>query len=77
MDNLFGKGISAYPANWSTGEFTGELELGSYVEVTRGPYAELRGVVTYLEKEFAWVRLDGDQHDLRFGRELLSPQGLP
>jgi hypothetical protein len=76
MENLFGKGISAYPSNWSTGEAPGELELGSYVEVARGPYAELRGVITYLEKEFAWVRFDGDSQDLRFRRDLLRPQVL-
>jgi hypothetical protein len=76
MENLFGKGISAYPANWATGETAGELELGGYVEVSHGPYAELHGVITYLENDFAWVRLDGDLQDLRFRRDYLQPQEL-
>ncbi len=72
MENLFGKGLSAYPSNWSTPpSFGGEVELGSYVEITGGPYSELRGVITYLEQDYAWVRLDGDPYDLRFRRDAL------
>jgi hypothetical protein len=67
MENLFGKGLSAYPSNWtSRPDSAGEVELGSYIEVETGPYAELHGVVTYVEQDFAWVRLDGDPYDLRF-----------
>jgi transcription antitermination factor NusG len=72
MENLFGKGLSAYPSNWNPPSPESEqVELGSYVEVLTGPYAELRGVVTYLERDYAWVRLDGDAFDLRFRRDLL------
>jgi transcription antitermination factor NusG len=72
MDNLFGKGLSAYPSNWTGRETAAEeIDLGSYVEVTAGSFAELHGVVTYLEREYAWVQLDGDGYDLRFRRELL------
>jgi hypothetical protein len=72
MDNLFGKGLSAYPSNWTAREATSEeIDLGSYVEVSAGSFAELRGVVTYLERDYAWVRLDGDAYDLRFRRGLL------
>lgn len=72
MESLFGKGLSAYPANWQerrSGE--DEVELGGYVEVLGGPYSELRGVVTYREREYVWVRLDGDPYDLRFRLDLL------
>jgi hypothetical protein len=72
MENLFGKGLSAYPANWQAGHSREEaIELGSYIEVTGGPYSELRGVVTYREREYVWVRLDGDAYDLRFRFDLL------
>jgi hypothetical protein len=72
MESLFGKGLSAYPANWQRKEGRSEdIELGAYVEVMRGSYAELRGVVTYLEREYIWVRLDGDETDLRFRRDAL------
>jgi hypothetical protein len=72
MENLFGKGLSAYPSNWPAPANANEdIDLGGYVEVISGPYAELYGVVTYMEREYAWVRLDGDAYDLRFRRELL------
>ena len=72
MESLFGKGLSAYPANWrGRSERTDEIELGSYVEVIAGSYAELHGVVSYLERDFVWVRLDGDETDLRFRRDAL------
>ncbi len=72
MENLFGKGLSAYPSNWTPPSGADEqIELGTYVEVVNGPYAELHGVVTYVEREYAWVRLDGDSYDLRFRRDLL------
>lgn len=72
MENLFGKGISAYPSNWSPPPGgAGDVDLGSYIEITSGSYAELHGVVTYIEQDFAWVRLDGDPYDLRFRRDLL------
>jgi len=76
MENLFGKGLSAYPSNWQdnpNGE--DEVELGGYVEVTGGPYSELRGVVTYRERAYVWVRLDGDAYDLRFRFDLLRAAG--
>lgn len=73
IETLFGKGLSAYPSNWRTDPGQqGEIELGSYVEVRSGPYAELRGVVTYLERGFVWARLEGDGYDLRFRRDLLE-----
>lgn len=72
MDSLFGKGLSAYPSSWSGGsDPPEEIDLGSYVEIVAGSYAELHGVVTYLEREYAWVRLDGDAYDLRFRRDAL------
>jgi len=72
MESLFGKGLSAYPANWQgRGDSTEEIELGTYVEVVTGSYAELHGVVSYLEREYIWVRLDGDETDLRFRRDAL------
>ena len=72
MENLFGKGLSAYPSNWFTPPAVGgEIDLGNYVEVAGGSYSELHGVVTYVEKDFAWVRLDGDAYDLRFRRDAL------
>lgn len=72
MENLFGKGLSAYPANWQQSQRGGEeITLGSYVEVHGGPYSELHGVVTYREQEYVWVRLDGDPYDLRFRLDLL------
>lgn len=73
MENLFGKGLSAYPSNWqSQPQGQEEIELGSYVEVISGPYSELGGVVTYRERDYAWVRLDGDSYDLRFRLDLLQ-----
>ena len=76
MDSLFGKGLSAYPSSWSRGgELPEEIDLGSYVEILSGSYAELTGVVTYLEREYAWVRLDGDAYDLRFRRDALRRAG--
>jgi len=73
MENLFGKGLAAVPSNWQTARSVQrEIDLGSYVEVISGPYSELRGVVTHVEREYAWVRLDGDAYDLRFRRDLLS-----
>ena len=72
MENLFGKGLSAYPSGWTPPESADQqIELGCYVEVVNGPYAELHGVITYLEREYAWARLDGDAYDLRFRRDLL------
>lgn len=72
METLFGKGLSAYPSNWVAPAATGEqVELGNYVEVLSGPYAELQGVVTYMERDYVWVRLDGDGYDLRFRKDLL------
>lgn len=72
MDSLFGKGLSAYPSSWPRrGDSEDDIELGTYVEVASGPYADLQGVITYLEREYAWVRLDGDSYDLRFRREAL------
>jgi len=72
LENLFGRGLSAYPSNWSTQPGNGgEVDLGNYVEVVGGSYAELHGVVTYVEQDFAWVRLDGDLYDLRFRRDTL------
>lgn len=74
MESLFGKGLAAYPANWRPEtKPTEEIDLGSYVEVTSGPYAELRGVVMHLARDCAWVRLDGDAYDLRFRLDLLAP----
>jgi transcription antitermination factor NusG len=73
MENLFGKGLSAYPSSWRPPQSQDEqIDLGGYVEIKSGPYAELHGVVTYLEREYAWVRLDGDAYDLRFRRDLLN-----
>lgn len=73
IETLFGKGLSAYTTNWQTDPGQqGEIELGNYVEVRNGPYAELRGVVTYLERGFVWARLEGDSYDLRFRRDLLD-----
>jgi transcription antitermination factor NusG len=74
MENLFGRGLSAYPSNWTPPPGIGEIELGSYVEVAEGSYAGLLGVVTYVEQDFAWVRLDGDAYDLRFRRDALHPR---
>jgi hypothetical protein len=72
MESLFGKGLSAYPANWQGGSDSADaIELGTYVEVVAGSYAELHGVVSYLEREYIWVRLDGDETDLRFRRDAL------
>lgn len=78
MENLFGKGLSAYPSNWERSpDQQVEIELGGYVEVMSGPYAELHGVVTYMERDYAWVRLDGDAYDLRFRLDLLRAIGEP
>jgi hypothetical protein len=72
VENLFGQRLSAYPSGWTATSSTSEdIDLGGYVEVNSGPYAELHGVVTYLERDYAWVRLDGDPFDLRFRREIL------
>jgi len=72
MDSLFGKGLSAYPSNWSgSSEAQEDIGLGTYVEVVSGSYSELHGVVTYLERDYAWVRLDGDSYDLRFRLDAL------
>ena len=71
MENLFGQRLSAYPSGWTASDTAEDIELGSYIEIAGGPYAELRGVVTYLERDYAWVRLEGDPYDLRFRRETL------
>ncbi|MGI8549898.1 MAG: KOW motif-containing protein [Dehalococcoidia bacterium] len=73
MMDLFGKGLSAYPSNWTARRNEQEeITLGGYVEVRAGPYSELQGVVTYVEREYAWVRFDGDAYDLRFRLDLLK-----
>jgi hypothetical protein len=53
-----------------------ELTIGRRVEIASGSYSELEGVITFREKDAAFVRLDGERFDLRFPEHMLRPLGV-